>query len=185
LGSIDHNKISSILLIRFYQHFIILGSDADKETWGQILRDERRLNLRDNALMVHRTDYLKSEVVKVSHHGSTTGLHPELWQALSIPGVTIALISADGVVNPRKETVMAILSSGALVFCTNKPQRNDFPVRLKPQTLEAFKSRNVIPSSTEEPMESYVTVTIDADGNVTAQPENVYEFVDIDTIQFL
>jgi hypothetical protein len=44
LGSIDHNKISSILLIRFYQHFIILGSDADKETWGQILRDERQRN---------------------------------------------------------------------------------------------------------------------------------------------
>jgi hypothetical protein len=179
VGSIDHNKISSILLIRFYQHFIILGSDADKETWGRILQDERSISLRN---AVHPLDYLKSHIVKVSHHGSTTALHPQLWQTLSIEGVTVAVISADGVVNPRRETVSAILSSGAFVFCTNKPQRNHFPVQLKPQTLEAFKSRNVIPISMEEPEESYVTVTIDAYGNVTTQPYNVYEFLDIDTI---
>jgi len=158
----------------------MLGSDADKVTWGRILQDERAISLRDT---VRPGNYLKSHIVKVSHHGSTTGLHPELWQALSIPGVSIAVISADGVVNPRKETVMAILSSGTKVFCTNKPQRKDFPVQLKPQTLSAFKLRNVIPISTEEPVESYVTVTIDADGNVTTQPKNVYEFVDTDTTQ--
>lgn len=185
LRGLDHNKISSILLIRFYQHFIMLGSDADKETWGRILRDERCITLRDASIMVHPTDYLKSAIVKVSHHGSTTGLHPELWETLSIPEVTVAVISADGAVNPRKETVLAVLSSGAKVFCTNKPQRKDFPVQLKPQTLLAFKSRNVIPIPIEEPMGSYVTATIDAYGNVTTQPENVYEFVDIDTIQFI
>jgi hypothetical protein len=185
LRGLDHNQISSILLIRFYQHFIILGSDADKKIWGRILRDERRISLRDVSLMVRPADCLKSEIVKVSHHGSTTSLHPELWQTLSIPGITVAIISADGVVNPRKETVQAILSSGAQVFCTNKPLQKDFPFQLKPQTLSAFKSRNVIPISTEEPKESYMTVTIDADGNVTNQPENVYEFVDLDTIQLL
>ncbi len=139
--------------------------------------------LRLTALLF--ADYLKSHIVKVSHHGSTTGLHPELWQTLSIPGVTVAVISADGLVNPRKETVQAILSSGAKVFCTNNPQRKDFPVQLKPQTLSAFKSRNIYPIFPEEPMESYVTVTIDADGNVTTQAGKVYEFVDIDTIQFM
>lgn len=175
------NKISSILLIRFYQHFIILGSDADKETWGRILRDERTKSYKN---AVPPADYFKSHIVKVSHHGSTTSLHPKLWQTLSIPGVTVAVISADGVVNPRKETVRAILSSGAKVFCTNKPQRKDFPVQLKPQTLSAFKSRNVYPISTEETVESYVTITIDADGEVRTQPEKVYEFVDMDTVQF-
>ena len=182
---LDHNKVSSILLIRFYQHFIILGSDADKEIWGRILQDERCISLRDASFMVHHTDYLKSHIVKVSHHGSTTGLHPELWQTLSIPGVTVAVVSADGTVNPRKETVMSLLSSGAKVFCTNKPQRKDFPVQLKPQTLSAFKSSNVVPISPGEPMESYITVTIDTDGNVTTQAEKAYEFVDIDTIEFI
>jgi len=180
VGGIDHNKISSILLIRFHNHFIILGSDADKVIWGRLLRDERRISLKDT---VHPTDYLKSHIVKVSHHGSTTGLHPELWQTLSIPGVTVAVISADGTVNPRRETVIAILSSGAKAFCTNKPQRKDFPVQLKPQTLSAFKQRNVIPILTGEQAESCVTVTVDAHGNVTTQPKNVYEFVDIDTVQ--
>lgn len=64
-----HNMVSGILLIRYGETQVVLGGDAEKPEWDDILEDELR-----GAISAH--------AVKVSHHGSNTGITENLWATL-------------------------------------------------------------------------------------------------------
>lgn len=62
----DYNKLSYVLLIEYAGNKVVLGGDADKEVWEEIISDE---NLKEQ---------LKNVVVlKASHHGRDSCFHEE------------------------------------------------------------------------------------------------------------
>jgi len=64
-----HNMVSGVLLIRYGNTQVVLGGDAEKPEWDDILEDELRCCISAHA-------------VKVSHHGSNTGITENLWATL-------------------------------------------------------------------------------------------------------
>lgn len=91
LPTINHNIISGGLLIEYGQARIVLGGDIDGASWAETIT---QLN----------PSRLSSNLVKVSHHGSTTGYCDGLWQVLSPKGGATAAItpySSQGLPSPE------------------------------------------------------------------------------------
>jgi hypothetical protein len=78
-----HNLISSVLLVKYGETRVILGGDAEKESWDNILADEIRI----------KNESLECELVKVSHHGSKSGMTKNLWETLSPNGTCYAVLT--------------------------------------------------------------------------------------------
>jgi len=184
---LDQNDVSAVLLINFHEHFILLGSDAKSECWAQILIDPRLAALRES----NREDYLKSHIVKVSHHGSKYSLTDNLWQSISIPSVTVAAISAAGKVNPHPQTIREILKNGVELYCTNRPQISrrglEYIIDLMPQTIAAWEEWNVhLDAQPEYIAESHITISITASGFIdTSASRNVFRIIDEENAIFL
>jgi beta-lactamase superfamily II metal-dependent hydrolase len=187
MRKLDQNDVSAVLLINFYEHFILLGSDAKAECWAQILIDPRLAALRES----NREDYLKSHIVKVSHHGSKYSQTENLWQSISIPSVTVAAISAEGKVNPHQKTVKEILKNGVELYCTNRPHISirglEDIIDLMPQTIAAWEEWNVhLDAQPEDIADSYITISIDASGFIdTSASRNVVRIIDEENAIFL
>jgi beta-lactamase superfamily II metal-dependent hydrolase len=167
IKSIDHQMLSSVLAIKFHEHIILLGSDADKETWNNISNDSRL-----SQLMANKMNQFKVCYVKVPHHGSKSSLVDGLWSSLCISGTTIAAISADGIENPHNDTLSALVEAGAITFCTNI-QCSDFPLNMKPASIAAW-SPYCKPDVQRIASESYITATISSRGSVEWEVKNVY-----------
>lgn len=65
-----HNCISVVLLVVYGEIRIILGADAQRDSWEHILQDGDRKR---------SGDVLQCTVVKVSHHGSKGAFHSDVW----------------------------------------------------------------------------------------------------------
>ncbi len=184
---LDQNDASAVLLINFQEHFILLGSDAKSECWAQILIDPRLAALRES----NREDYLKSHIVKVSHHGSKYSLTENLWQSISIPSVTVAAISAEGKVNPHPQTIREILQNGGELYCTNRPQFSrrglENIIELMPQTIAAWEEWNVhLDAQPEDIAESHITISINASGFIDASSSHhVFRIINEENVIFL
>ena len=70
-----HNLISSVLLVVYGNTHVILGGDAPKKNWKYILN-----NFAEN---LYGDISIASHLVKISHHGSLTGLVNNLWKTLT------------------------------------------------------------------------------------------------------
>lgn len=79
LPSVNHNIISGGLLIEYGQARIILGGDIDTEAWEETMRKFPQR--------------LASGLVKVSHHGSSTGYCEGLWRSLSPGRTAVAVVT--------------------------------------------------------------------------------------------
>ena len=198
---LDQNDVSAVLLINFYEHFILLGSDAKAECWAQILIDPRLAALRESNREANKIplppftkgeeDYLKSHIVKVSHHGSKDSLTENLWQSISIPSVTVAAISAEGKVNPHSQTIREILQNGGELYCTNRPQSSrrglEYIIYLMPQTIAAWEEWNVhLDAQPEDIVESHITISLNASGLIdTNASHHVFRIIDEENAIFL
>jgi hypothetical protein len=78
ISGINHNLISGGLLIEYGDARIVLGGDIEEDAW------------QDNLAQLPS---LRSQLVKVSHHGSKTGYCDGLWSALSPGKSAIAVIA--------------------------------------------------------------------------------------------
>ena len=67
-----HNEVSAALVVRYGKTTLVLGGDVESLGWTRALALLKRLNLG-----------VAAHFVKVSHHGSTNGYCPELWQLFS------------------------------------------------------------------------------------------------------
>jgi len=77
----NHNDLSFALLIIFGETRIILGGDVERKGWQEFLRNKNVV------------DGLSAHVVKVSHHGSTTGYTDGLWEEFSSQKKPYAVIT--------------------------------------------------------------------------------------------
>ena len=76
--SINHNLISSALLISYGQTRVLLGGDMELEAWNDALREQQGSSETDTDLDCH--------VIKAPHHGSVTGWHSAFTERLPIDG---------------------------------------------------------------------------------------------------
>jgi len=66
-----HNLLSVVLLVRFGDTHIILGADAECDSWIDILGNSDR---EEDGV------HLSCDVIKVSHHGSVDAFHQPAWE---------------------------------------------------------------------------------------------------------
>jgi beta-lactamase superfamily II metal-dependent hydrolase len=78
---VNHNLISGGLLVEYGDARIVLGGDIEKEAW------------QDTVTALAPQQRLRSQLVKVSHHGSTNGCCNDLWEQLSPQKTAIAVIT--------------------------------------------------------------------------------------------
>jgi len=69
-----HNLISGVLLVKYGQTKVILGGDAERESWKQIL---------DDSLRQSEGESIAADLVKISHHGSKRSISENLWERLT------------------------------------------------------------------------------------------------------
>jgi hypothetical protein len=107
LPSVNHNIVSGGVLIEYGQARIILGGDIDTEAWEETVRR-------------FPSERLASALIKVSHHGSTTGYCEGLWQILS-PGKTAVSVitpySSQGL--PSAEGLAHISGEAKTTLCSS------------------------------------------------------------------
>jgi beta-lactamase superfamily II metal-dependent hydrolase len=133
-ASEHHNMISSVIEIRFGSWVGILGGDAERRAWEQILSCEEL----DWAVV-------NSTFVKVSHHGSPTGSFDAIWSRVrSKPfHAAVTCFAAQGL--PTQGGLLSIGSNGGIVHCTSKSLASrtpgnavaPIPIHLVPSQNEA------------------------------------------------
>ncbi len=83
ISGVDHNLISSGFLLEYGTQRVVLGGDMNSDGWQDVL--SRPTPGFD----------LDSDLVKVSHHGSTNGYCPHLWEShLNRSGKATAVVTA-------------------------------------------------------------------------------------------
>ncbi len=80
LPRVNHNMISSGLLIEYGLARIVLGGDMDQAAWEETME-------------LFPAPNLNCRLVKVSHHGSTTGYCDGLWKELSPGNTAVAVLT--------------------------------------------------------------------------------------------
>lgn len=79
-----HNAVSVVLLVTFGETRILLGADAEIDSWKDIMNDSRR--------KADGCD-LQCEVVKASHHGSETGFYEPAWKEHASQHTPVTIIT--------------------------------------------------------------------------------------------
>ena len=103
------NNLSSVLLLRYAGVSILLGADATSTGWKQILNVAKQ-----NAF----EGELKSQVLKVSHHGAKDEHLERLLIAIHKEGESYAIISAGSRTHPHRECIKVLKESGRRIFTT-------------------------------------------------------------------
>jgi beta-lactamase superfamily II metal-dependent hydrolase len=105
----NENQLSAVLRLKYGRSTVLLGSDATSDSWIDIAR-----------ACAKRGDSLLSNLVKVSHHGSTEGFFRGAWEKISQPQVTNGAISAGAQYgHPHREVTTALRELGVRLHCTN------------------------------------------------------------------
>jgi beta-lactamase superfamily II metal-dependent hydrolase len=128
-GRLRHNDISLALLITYGQSCVLLGGDVEAPNWREVLREN-----------VSPSDFIQFEpaaAIKVCHHGSANGCHPELWESLSkgrrkpvaviAPFRRFGLPSPDGLALIRRFTNQIYVTNRNALPASKKGQYKFYP----------------------------------------------------------
>ncbi len=83
-------------MVKSKTHRLLLGADAQFTSWAQATVDFPNLQQEYNPILARelraasRTDYLKADLLKVSHHGSKHGVNIELLERVAAPTTLIS-----------------------------------------------------------------------------------------------
>jgi len=128
----DENQLSVVLRFRYGQSTALLGSDATTESWTDVTNQCER-----------NGDNIQSNLVKVSHHGSTEGFFKGAWNRIALPNVTFGAISANGKYDlPHRAVITALRELGVRLHCTNYG-----PACLKTDLVDFSKFEGLVPSA--------------------------------------
>ena len=78
----NHNILSPAILLEFGQTRILLGGDMERQAWEEAIATARNNDIS-----------LKSHFIKISHHGSRTGLTPGMYRQMTIPSKSLAALT--------------------------------------------------------------------------------------------
>ncbi len=101
------NDDSLVLRLRYQEHAVLLPGDAEKEAEREMLSESGR-------------DELRSEVLKIGHHGSKNSTTPEFLAAVK-PRLAIISVGEDNPYgHPNAELLERLASSGVRVLRTDR-----------------------------------------------------------------
>ncbi len=101
------NDDSLVLRLRYQEHAVLLPGDAEKEAEREMLSESGR-------------DELRSEVLKIGHHGSKNSTTPEFLAAVK-PRLAIISVGEDNPYgHPNAELLELLASSGVRVLRTDR-----------------------------------------------------------------
>jgi hypothetical protein len=166
LPSVNHNMVSGGLLVEYGQARIVLGGDIDTEAWEETVRN-------------FPPERLASALVKVSHHGSTTGYCNGLWEILSPGRLAVAVItpyssqglpSAEGLAHISGEAKTTLCPSIKAAAEANEWDDSALDTGFKGLSVDALLTlRAVFPKASRpsDRLEGICSFFITEDGNVT------------------
>jgi hypothetical protein len=129
-----HNQVSIALLVSYGTTRIILGGDVERAGWSAVLEG-------------FAPEFLAADVVKVSHHGSTTGYCPELWSIIGRGKRSLAVLTPYLRHRlPEPSALDEISGSAGTIYCASAaglhPGVRDWQSQRSPsRRLEAFRSK--------------------------------------------
>jgi competence protein ComEC len=107
----DYNHLSYVLMVKYAGVKILLGGDATKEAWEEILKE-------------CGADNLKADIFLAPHHGSENNIHEEAFEAIAPDHVIVSV--AEGVEYAReyykklaKDMVLSTKFYGTMVVTVN------------------------------------------------------------------
>lgn len=129
----DHDHLSYVLMVKYAQRKILLGGDATKKVWEDILNDEN-----------YGESYIKSDVFLAPNHGSPDHISKDILDVIN-PDLTIVsvaegveyareLYSKYGIVLSTKhygDIWIKIRDTGKILFTTRSQNYSDNWYRLK------------------------------------------------------
>lgn len=102
-----HNQVSAALHLRYGETVVLLCGDVEKAGWKDALQ-----NFGPQAL--------DSDVVKVSHHGSSTGYIKSLWASFSRTGKPVAVVTPYELHNlPHSDALRHIMEHSESLYSTS------------------------------------------------------------------
>jgi beta-lactamase superfamily II metal-dependent hydrolase len=105
LRQVNHNQISSGLVIRWGETCVILGGDMETASWKEVEQSSIDLN---------------ANLVKVSHHASETSYTDSLWSRLSPYKNAIGVFTCFGSQGlPKKSVLTHVLKNVSNLFTTS------------------------------------------------------------------
>lgn len=100
----NHGRVNR-RLVRRKTRRLLLGADAQFTSWAQATVDFPNLEQEYNPVLARELrsatggDYLKADLMKVSHHGSKHGVNIELLERVAAPTVLVSSLSGGGKYN--------------------------------------------------------------------------------------
>lgn len=161
----NENQLSAVLRIKYGQSRVLLGADATSDSWIDILKESAK-----------RKETLLSNLVKVSHHGSTEGFFRGAWEKISAPRLTHGAISAGSQYgHPHRTVVTALRELQVRLHCTNyapsclKTDQLDFSKfeGLSQSTKLHLFMLDEAPETQERPCDGDLHFHLEANGRVT------------------
>ena len=112
IASLTPNKVAVVLLIRFDDTSILLGSDLERQGWLEILKNRERPQSQS-----------RSSVFKIPHHGSTNAHEDRVWTEMldHEPIATVSPWHRGGRSLPTTDDVRRILSFTNRAYATVPP----------------------------------------------------------------
>jgi len=111
IKNVNHNKISSGLMLEWGKIKIILGGDMEKGSWVEV----------ENAV-----PDLACDLVKISHHGSENGFTTTLWSKFSPAKRASSVFTCFSKQQlPRKAALAHILENSSSLFTTSAAACNE------------------------------------------------------------
>ena len=110
IASLTPNKVAIVLLVKFDDTSILLGSDLERQGWLEILEIRERPRFR-------------SSVFKIPHHGSTNANEDRVWTEMLDPEPIAAVTPwrMGGRSLPTTEDVRRVLSYTSRAYATVPP----------------------------------------------------------------
>jgi beta-lactamase superfamily II metal-dependent hydrolase len=158
--------VCSAMMLTYGQGRIILGADLCNEAWNIIMDKFVGESLRSN-------------VVKVSHHGSCEGNFPEksLWDKIAFVDKTVATISG----GYRKDislkcTIQELGKYSVLTYCTGNHDDIQYEepssMKNKSQVIKhSYRDESKLTIKKAGSYHGDISIYMDCNGNVTVEPE--------------
>lgn len=136
---VSHNEVSVGLVVEFGKTRVVLGGDVEKAAWTDSRQE-------------HAREHFFADAVKVSHHGSDTGIVPDLWADISGRKKPIAVIAPYRRFRlPKAEALQHIKEHSSKVFLTCEIEHPNTPCPTGPHLKSRLYLRGKLKASASLP----------------------------------
>ena len=109
------NRISLVLFLSYGQYRIILGGDALRANWSEMIKGAIRRKIEN--------EFFPLDCLKASHHGAKDSFYDEMWPIL-LKKNAIIIVSSGSQIHPSRRFLNSIVGKWD-VYCTNKGECYD------------------------------------------------------------